>query len=150
MLGRNHGIAEGDVSGRVAAQHGREPGYPKHPACVGSTLNHQAYSLVHRLSPGANRQAIIAHRLTSVKREAWQHPRRYCIIGQPFTKENLPVAKTVTCGQLRAQDQGKSVTLMGWVHRRRDHGGLIFIDLRDSEGITQVTFNPTISPEAHE
>jgi len=52
------------------------------------------------------------------------------------------VLKSDFCGDLRASDEGRDVVLAGWVHRRRDHGGLIFIDLRDSRGLVQVVFNP--------
>ncbi len=57
--------------------------------------------------------------------------------------------KDTSCGSLSAADAGKTVRLAGWVHRRRDHGGLIFIDLRDESGLVQVTFNPDNSA-AHE
>jgi len=55
----------------------------------------------------------------------------------------------LTCGALRIEHAGQDVTLRGWVNRRRDLGGLIFIDLRDRYGLTQVVFNPEIAPEAH-
>jgi aspartyl-tRNA synthetase len=56
--------------------------------------------------------------------------------------------RTHTNGELTRSDVGKKVRLSGWVHTRRDHGGLIFIDLRDRWGITQITFNPTKNKEA--
>jgi len=58
--------------------------------------------------------------------------------------------KTHTCCELGADDVGMEVVLMGWVQRRRDHGGVIFVDLRDREGMTQVVFNPEVSPKVHE
>ena len=61
----------------------------------------------------------------------------------------MRLKRTNNNGELRLTDQGKRVTLSGWVHRRRDHGGVIFIDLRDRWGLTQVVFNPERNPEAH-
>src|SRR5512140_3756248 len=57
--------------------------------------------------------------------------------------------RTATCGQLRPADIGRTVTLTGWVDIRRDLGGVVFIDLRDRYGKTQVVFNPQTSPDAH-
>jgi aspartyl-tRNA synthetase len=58
--------------------------------------------------------------------------------------------RTHTCGELTAKDIDREVVLMGWVQNRRDHGGAIFIDLRDRHGLTQIVFDPQISPAAHE
>ncbi|MCL4501963.1 MAG: aspartate--tRNA ligase [Deltaproteobacteria bacterium] len=54
-----------------------------------------------------------------------------------------------SCGELRLADAGQEVVLMGWVQRRRDHGGLIFVDLRDRDGLTQVVFDPKINQDTH-
>ena len=57
--------------------------------------------------------------------------------------------RTHLCGDLRSTDAGKTVTIMGWVNSRRDHGGLIFLDIRDRSGISQVILDKEVSPEGH-
>ncbi|HKN00179.1 MAG TPA: aspartate--tRNA ligase [Candidatus Binataceae bacterium] len=61
-----------------------------------------------------------------------------------------PWQRTDYCGTLRAGDAGRDVALLGWVQTRRDHGGLIFIDLRDCEGLVQLVLNPELNAPAHE
>jgi aspartyl-tRNA synthetase len=57
--------------------------------------------------------------------------------------------RTHTCGELRAGDAGKDIVLMGWVNRRRDHGNLIFLDLRDRSGVAQIVLDKDLAPEGH-
>ena len=58
--------------------------------------------------------------------------------------------RTDGCGALRPGDVGREVTLCGWVHARRDHGGVLFVDLRDRTGVVQVVCNPAESPAAED
>lgn len=58
--------------------------------------------------------------------------------------------RTQSCGALREAHQGQQVELSGWVDTVRDHGGILFIDLRDRYGTTQVVFDPEVAPEAYE
>jgi aspartyl-tRNA synthetase len=58
--------------------------------------------------------------------------------------------RSAYCGEPRAGSVGSEMTLAGWVHRRRDHGGVIFVDLRDRDGICQVVFRPEVDPVSHE
>ncbi|MGE0009653.1 MAG: aspartate--tRNA ligase [Candidatus Babeliales bacterium] len=62
----------------------------------------------------------------------------------------MALYRTMYCGNVSAGDLGKTIQLAGWVNKRRDHGGLIFIDIRDRAGIMQLVFNPDISKEAHD
>src|ERR1700720_1171481 len=57
--------------------------------------------------------------------------------------------RTHTCGELRASDAGKKALLMGWVHRRRDLGGVIFIHLRDRDGVSQIVFHTGLDEQVH-
>ncbi len=67
-----------------------------------------------------------------------------------MTRFIYDLKRTHRAGSLRDTDIGKEVVLMGWVQNRRDHGGAIFIDLRDREGVTQIVFDQSIDPKAHE
>ena len=58
--------------------------------------------------------------------------------------------RTDYCGDLRKKDLDREVTLLGWVQRRRDLGGLIYVELRDRKGIVQVVFNPELCSASHE
>ncbi len=70
----------------------------------------------------------------------------------PKTEQYSPLPpwpRTDYCGAIRATDVGREVALWGWVQTRRDHGGLIFIDLRDRDGIVQLVLNPKHDAAAH-
>src|SRR5476649_1489483 len=60
----------------------------------------------------------------------------------PNSPHEMHAYRTHTCGALRAADTGQTIRLSGWIHRKRDHGGLVFVDLRDHYGLTQLVLHP--------
>lgn len=74
--------------------------------------------------------------------------------GEQVNKRNVDLMgdwqRSCRCGEAREDDVGRELTLMGWTQSLRDHGGLLFIDLRDRAGVVQVVVNPEVTPEAHE
>jgi len=78
----------------------------------------------------------------------------FVLSGRPVPEFIRDIKRTHSCGELTARDLGKEVVLFGWVHNRRDHGGAVFIDLRDRAGLTQVVFEADVDAElqalAHE
>ena len=57
--------------------------------------------------------------------------------------------RSVMCGEVVPSLLGQTVTICGWIHKRRDHGGLIFVDVRDRSGLVQVVFNPELHADLH-
>src|SRR6202789_3524056 len=99
-----------------------------------------------------------AKTLANITNAAWKLFRRSRTPATHQTSYNRKIVtldflgtlqRTHTCGELRSNNSGETITLMGWVNRRRDHGNLIFLDLRDRTGITQVVLHKEVSPEAH-
>src|SRR5215510_13927477 len=71
-------------------------------------------------------------------------------VGSPALEASVAAwRRTDLAGALREPDVGREVTVCGWVHGRRDHGGIVFLDVRDRAGIVQVVCDPSTSPEAH-